>query len=172
MSVLTTKLYERKQKGLCRRCGAIPDGKSKYRCQKCHEEHLKYQIKAKKKAIDAGLCRSCLTKPHQTGSLCNSCSESGIIRSKNQYKNFRDACYEAYGGCCACCGNDNKKYLQIDHILNDGGLHRKLMKTSLAKWAHNFDYPPTLQLLCANCHQAKTIHGGCTSEDHPLKSNK
>ena len=32
----------------------------------------------------------------------------------------------------------------------------------MMKWATRNGYPDTLQLLCANCHAAKTITGDCS----------
>jgi 5-methylcytosine-specific restriction endonuclease McrA len=81
-----------------------------------------------------------------------------------------------YGGKCACCGLDKEKYLQLDHINDDGAEHKKQINANksinghyvvcMYKWAVKNNYPSNLQLLCANCHQAKTVKKPCTHEDH------
>jgi hypothetical protein len=171
---VSNRLYfEYKEKGLCRRCGRPPlEGKT--RCKQCHKEHLGYQNRAKQKAIDQGLCRSCLTVPVESGaSLCFSCLEAVRLRERNRYQLWRNACIEQYGGRCVCCGEDNQKYLQLDHVNNDGADHRREIANGrggcLYSWAVKNNFSSRLQLLCANCHQAKSFHGGCTKEDHPMK---
>jgi hypothetical protein len=71
-----------------------------------------------------------------------------------------------------------EKYLQLDHINNDGAAHRKILSkktgrggTSLYTWAYRNGFPDILQLLCANCHQAKTTSGGCQPGDHEAMRN-
>lgn len=64
---------------------------------------------------------------------------------------------------CACCGNKNFKWLQIDHIIplrsrSRGGdditkLVREIMKGKRS--------PSEFQLLCANCNFAKRDHKAC-----------
>ena len=160
-----------KELGLCIRCG---DNRwnGKTRCEKHHKEHLQYQIKAKNKAVAKGLCRHCLVAPVQEKkSMCSPCLDSHKIKEKNRYLNERILCVNAYGGKCNCCGISVEKYLQLDHINNDGGTHRIEVfgtdsKGSMYRWAIKNSFPVTLQLLCANCHQAKTSGRSCTEEDH------
>lgn len=80
-------------------------------------------------------------------------------------KNIRArlAALAAYGGKCACCGESDVIYLQLDHIQNDGRADRALhglggrFYSSLKRRG----YPLGLQVLCANCHNAKTHYDGC-----------
>lgn len=164
---MNKKYQEYKEAGLCRRCGSIPiDGKT--RCEKCNSDHLLYQKRAKNKAIEAGLCRHCLTnKKHGSKTLCLSCLEKHKEYNKVRSQELRKLCVQNYGGKCVCCGQSNFKYLQLDHVDNDGKFHRKETSNMYA-WAVANNYPKRLQLLCANCHQAKSCFGGCTEEDHPL----
>lgn len=158
-----------KEAGLCRRCGSEPL-LGKTRCKKCHEEHLNYTQKWRKEAIAAGLCRYCCVIPRTSdSSMCAGCLALHAKRQQNSHLLYRAACIEHYGGKCACCSLDVHKYLQLDHINNDGAAHRRGLygrATNLYLWAFRNGFPEILQLLCANCHQAKTYHGGCTTEDH------
>jgi hypothetical protein len=169
------KLYKKyKELGKCVRCGNERDiGKT--RCSTCHKAHLAYQEKSKNKAIANGICRYCLINPKEdTKSMCASCLYKHGKKQKQNYQNLRQACLNGYGNKCACCGQNNHKYLQLDHVDNDGAQHRKELfnnnhrKGSIYPWAFKNNFPDNLQLLCANCHQAKTLHGGCTEDDHPL----
>lgn len=62
---------------------------------------------------------------------------------------------------CNCCGEDNKHFLQIDHINNDGYLDRKIRRKDYLKYytniIRNID---NFQLLCANCNFGKLMNEG------------
>ena len=67
---------------------------------------------------------------------------------------------------CRNCGETDTNVLQLDHVNNDGVRHRQqrgvCSGAGMMKWATRNGYPDTLQLLCANCHAAKTITGDCS----------
>lgn len=70
---------------------------------------------------------------------------------------------KAYGGKCRCCGEREPKFLQLDHIHNDGHIDRKINKTTAQSWARlkRAGWPKDrLQLLCANCNFGKRMNGG------------
>jgi hypothetical protein len=55
--------------------------------------------------------------------------------------------------------------LELDHVNNDGNAHRRELGGSgerIFKWAIKNGFPPTLQILCANCHKVKTRTGDCS----------
>jgi len=83
------------------------------------------------------------------------CSRDGIQRLK-------DAAYEAYGGYrCVCCGETEPNFLSLDHIHNDGAIHRKEVSGSnFYRWLRDRDYPPILQILCMNCNVGRHRNGG------------
>jgi hypothetical protein len=168
--IMGKRYFEFKAKGLCIRCGE-PRAEGKTRCSKHHEKHLEYQRRHKEQVINAGLCRHCCVTYKVTGkSMCQSCLDAHSANNKKIYKEHRNACIQAYGGECVCCHTTVAKYLQLDHIENDGAQHRakifKCRKGSIYTWAYRNGFPKILQLLCANCHQAKTTCGGCSPEDH------
>lgn len=77
----------------------------------------------------------------------------------------------AYGGQCACCGEREPLFLELDHIANDGAAERirhgnslvELLALKKAGW-------PTSnhQLLCSNCNQGKRRNGGtCPHKKSP-----
>ena len=73
----------------------------------------------------------------------------------------RRAVLIAYGGKCVRCGESRFGCLELDHINDDGKLHRKQMKEdgfrNFTQWLYRKNYlnDPRLQILCANCHSLK-----------------
>lgn len=77
----------------------------------------------------------------------------------------------AYGGRCACCGESEPVFLQLDHVHNDGHLDRKAHKTSTKLFAvlRRQNWPrERYQLLCANCNFGKLLNRGVC----PHKTNE
>ena len=67
---------------------------------------------------------------------------------------------DAYGGRCVCCGENDYKFLCVDHINNDGKEDRKQNGTNIAKLAKDLGYPKDkYQILCYNCNMAKAMSG-------------
>lgn len=65
-----------------------------------------------------------------------------------------------YGGKCKCCEEKEVLFLALDHVNNDGNLHRKNIRKNLAEWAHKNNYPKNIQLLCHNCNYGKHLNKG------------
>lgn len=83
------------------------------------------------------------------------------VRTRN-----REAVLEHYGNQCVCCGETETLFLEIDHINNNGSVHRKEMKAEGTKdlytWLKKHNYPSGFQTLCSNCNQGKRRnHGIC-----------
>lgn len=75
-------------------------------------------------------------------------------------KSIRKEMINAYGGKCVSCGIENPVVLDIDHINNDGGKHRKngMWGWRLYRWLRKNKYPKdNYQLLCKNCNWIKEI---------------
>lgn len=65
----------------------------------------------------------------------------------------------AYGGKCVHCGNFNPRHLEVDHINDDGKQRRKAAggQSQEIRSLKKLGWPQGIvQLLCANCHNAKT----------------
>ena len=90
--------------------------------------------------------------------LCASCQEYGRAVALRE----KLACFDRYGGRkCNCCGETELLFLQLDHIDNNGGRHRRKENiVSLYRWAKKKKYPPGFQVLCANCNFGKHMNGG------------
>jgi hypothetical protein len=72
----------------------------------------------------------------------------------------------AYGGCCACCGEQTTEFLTLDHIYNDGAAERRATKMPgnqrLIERLRKQGWPKDrYQLLCFNCNCTKGFFGQC-----------
>ena len=84
---------------------------------------------------------------------------------------IKEETVEAYGSICSCCGEDEIKFLTLDHSNGDGGKHRRELfpngrpQTGVKFYCKlkNLGYPQDLGLvvLCQNCHLAKDKYGIC-----------
>lgn len=82
---------------------------------------------------------------------------------RERNKNLRREMITAFGGCCACCGEAESLFLELDHIHNDGAAHRREFGNQLQIiiWLKANGWPrDRFQLLCANCNQGKNRNGG------------
>ena len=81
------------------------------------------------------------------------------------YYRCRAAVIGAYGNQCACCGEKEIEFLQVDHVNNDGAVHRKQLKTAGGSQIYRDiirrNFPDDFQLLCANCHLVKSCGRVC-----------
>jgi hypothetical protein len=80
-------------------------------------------------------------------------------------------CFKAYGGChCCWCGEQDMIVLTIDHINNDGDIHRrKINSVWIYSWLKKHNYPKGFQILCFNCNYAKTQNNGVLPENRKNK---
>lgn len=101
------------------------------------------------------------------------------IRSvKEKYRqNFKDRVFNHYGVFCACCGETEIEFLTIDHINNNGSMHRKEVGiigggSEFYRWLTENSFPEGFQTLCMNCNFAKgkTNNNGVCPHQKKLKS--
>lgn len=72
---------------------------------------------------------------------------------------------EAYGGRCACCGEDEYEFLTLDHVNGDGAEHRKVIGEGVGaihRYLKRNSWPQdAFRLLCWNCNCSRGIYGFC-----------
>lgn len=93
-------------------------------------------------------------------------------RRKGYYLRDKFVILCRYGKKCVCCGESSHHFLTLDHINNDGNIHRKEIGRSTDKlhsWIKKNDFPSDIQLLCWNCNWGKKKWGECP---HTLFKNK
>lgn len=112
------------------------------RCQRCYEVNTRYAIK------------------------------TGRVRqTRESNRRLKIETLKAYGGVvCRCCGENEVKFLSIDHVFNDGASDRRKMKgkgTEFYRWLRQAGFPnkDRLQVLCMNCNFGKTQNGGDCPHD-------
>lgn len=87
------------------------------------------------------------------------------IRKKGNLK-VKLQCLIHYGGSppkCACCGENNPKFLTIDHIDGGGESHRNIIKRyggAFYYWLRRNGFPEGYQILCYNCNCGRAKNGG------------
>jgi hypothetical protein len=139
------------------------------KCKECLEAQNKRAMTLEHKRMDNNLCRECGNPDLVTERLCLSCRDTKRLGKHEYTISLRLKCVEAYGGKCNCCGCVYHEYLILDHVDGGGKEHRKTENGSRAiyLWAKRNNYPPLLQLLCANCHLAKHRHLSCPHAPPP-----
>lgn len=92
---------------------------------------------------------------------------------------LKNEVFMAYGGwSCKCCGETERSFLTIDHMLNNGsklrreGVHGH--STDFYRWLKKSGFPPHFQVLCMNCQFGKRMnHNVCPHQarrnDYPVK---
>lgn len=101
-------------------------------------------------------------------------TEARLAYGKRRNRQLRFDAIDAYGEICACCGEDNKWFLCLDHIFDDGAASRKEKGSGTAYFNYlkknNYPESENLQVLCFNCNNAKRVHGVCVHQwDDPYK---
>jgi hypothetical protein len=104
------------------------------------------------------LCWNCnCSKPR--GSL--SMTKRAI--SDRRYRlSIKQKVFDAYGGKCECCGEQNISVLTIDHINGGGQAHRNgRSSTALYRELKKKQFPPGYRVLCFNCNCTIGTYGEC-----------
>lgn len=148
----------RKLAGICTACGASQVGPGHTRCEGC----IKVTAKQAEEKVEAGLCNHCFKEPRSPG--LKSCSRCLGVAG-DRYQKAKAAVYQAYGGFrCRWCGITDPVVLSIDHVNNDGNVHRKRLglvgrgscTSNLVYWIERNNFPEGFQILCRNCNWAKS----------------
>lgn len=83
--------------------------------------------------------------------------------SRERNRALREELLAAYGAACACCGEKEAVFLDLDHVNNNGSAHRREVgnNTQVALELRRLGWPRgDFQLLCCNCNQGKARNGG------------
>lgn len=124
-------------------------------CKICHRANTNFLRRAKRKR----------------GLTIEEKNKIRIVGKANTRK-YRDIVYEHYGNKCACCGETHREFFAIDHINNDGNIHRKTISgTTISLWLIRNNFPDGFQILCHNCNMAKALYGQCPHQKE-LKDNE
>lgn len=155
---------------LCTRCGKDVTYQ-KYRiCQECRRKELARRRLA---YLEQGLCKTCGKNPIRTPetTLCQLCVDRLKSNHKMRKSRLRREIVDHYGACCACCGETQYEFLTIDHVNNDGAVHKRVVGRdtySVLRWIKANDFPNSIQILCYNCNCVRNTYGYCPhqKQDH------
>lgn len=94
--------------------------------------------------------------------ICNPCNNK---LCKSHYDRSKLKVLEHYGNKCYCCGEDTLLFLTVDHINNDGHEEKwpngtRITGRHLYSKLVSRGFPPTYQILCANCNHGKRMNNG------------
>lgn len=90
------------------------------------------------------------------------CKECNSARNGASYRRIRDGLLSLLGGRCVCCGETEPVFLQIDHVNGGGRAERKTHNNNIRTFDRRVrSDPQDFQLLCGNCHSAKTAGITC-----------
>lgn len=113
----------------------------------------------RKRLVDHQVYRNVLNNPDNYQLLCANCNwrkrEDHKLRSA-EVTALRMEAITTHGGCCMWCKDMDQEILQFDHVNNDGRsvrTHRNMKR----RYKEYIAKLQEVQLLCANCHQLKTV---------------
>ena len=91
-----------------------------------------------------------------------------LIKQREYRKKIKERVLLHYGGGkmrCACCGEQKKEFLCIDHIGGGGTKHRNQIGRGYTYfWLIKNGFPKGFRVLCYNCNHAISIYGKCPHE--------
>ena len=132
-------------------------------CKDCWKIYYRTYI-AKTEGKKAWRQRSMLTKirrwQNATPLERNALMEKNKLQRRRRRLRLRDQILDAYGHACACCGETTREFLAIDHVNNDGHKDRREDSSDIRRFQKIIadGFPDRFQLLCHNCHHAKTFY--------------
>lgn len=119
--------------------------------------------KCVKERIEAGKCIRCGGEKNVNPKNCSACLKIQAEQAVTRRLKVRERVFEAYGGfVCNCCGETMRECLSIDHVNNDGHVHRKITGhgSTFYRWLIRNNFPKDFQVLCMNCQFGKKHNGG------------
>jgi len=121
-----------------------------------------YALSIKNKSQFQTLCYNCNWKKHIENLKNKNNKGPKYEYSHNHHLSKKIECISYYSQqTCECskCGENDIDVLCLDHIKNNGAVHRKsiygINKGALYRWAIKNNYPPMFQVLCINCNIEK-----------------
>lgn len=82
---------------------------------------------------------------------------------RDQHISLKIDTFVEYGKVCTCCGENDWRFLSIDHINNDGFLEPKRHRSGVGLYYYlkRMNYPKDrYQILCMNCNTGKKVNRG------------
>jgi hypothetical protein len=148
----------------CLNCGSdfVPKrSDQKNCCRKCAAQwHNSFYYK--QRALGQCSVRYCERKPVENRTTCTEHLEAMNKRRAGYTRSYKEQALDAYGGrVCVGCDETDFCCLSIDHIAQDGHLHREEQGgcgTAFYLWLKRNKYPDGFRVLCMNCQFRARMH--------------
>lgn len=106
---------------------------------------------------------------YKSNGNCVACMKRKFKENNTSYKSkqrVKNEVIQYYGGKCACCGESELIFLNIDHINQDGAEHRRKQPEASGGarfyyWLKKNNFPEGYRVLCFNCNFAIYHLGEC-----------
>ncbi len=151
------KRKTRKQQRLCKYCQNKTNNNSVL-CGECKTKKRIENTQKRQNRKSKGLCPECGNKPSPGFVRCDNC----VSKQRENRNRIRQTVIIGYGGICACCGESEPSFLQLDHVNTNGAEERRIYTNSQSIYlkAIRDGFPSEYQLLCANCNFGRHLNGG------------
>lgn len=131
-----------------------------HKCSDCERDrHAAYMREARKKAPER-------YREHQKSHRQKN-YQTCLRQQRESARRLKNEVFEVYGGYrCVCCGETHPSMLTLDHINEDGNLHRAALSgrvrgtVDMYRKLRDAGYPSDIQVLCYNCNISKHRNGG------------
>ncbi len=152
--------------GLCITCGNQP-AQGQKTCADCQKRATTSTLARYYGHITDGVCAFCGSEKDKSEFRCDNCHSNHLDSSREYWHAARNLVIAKYGGGCRCCGESTPEFIEIDHINNDGKVHRQLTGRHVYTWIIKHNFPGDLQLLCAKCNRGRARFGICPHHQAP-----
>lgn len=93
---------------------------------------------------------------------------------RSTYQRLRDKIFSAYGNKCACCGETERDFFEIDHVHGGGAkhFHSHSSPTGVYREIVRAGFPADYRILCANCNRGRQRNGGVCPHEQAQKPTR
>ncbi len=136
-------------------------------CKDCQIVLNKNNWPAWRKKRHSHVCKSCSRVYYKNAHIRQ--RDARNERQRNYRMGLKEKIVAAYGGKCTCCGEQEIKFLTIEHKNNNGAEHRRALGGSknVHNWIIKNNYPKDMTVLCFNCNAASFYYGVCPHKKVP-----
>lgn len=97
---------------------------------------------------------------------CKSCNRKRVRRYDKRTKDLVFSHYSDGKFICACCSEEKREFLVLDHTNGGGNKHRLEIQgnggpNAMYRWIVKNNYPSGFRVLCSNCNHSYGAYGYC-----------
>lgn len=151
--------------GLCTRCGTNKSQPKRRKCSACLRKTTDEVLQRVAQRKSDRQCLRC-NVPVSNGVHCDRCVEVTKDYNARTRERNRNLVFDQYGRKCACCGEQIRMFLTVEHLNGGGRQHRLSVKTTdIYRWlVREFNktgkWPEGFGILCYNCNAGQWRNAG------------